>query len=122
MRQLFSRGAGRQPVVSATLLDHADGGASSSLEFLNEGGTAENLVCLAEAGDRIQQIDVGSLGPGETTTARIELPPTGDFRCVWLCTGSRETQHVWSYDGRHEHAKGPRQLTAEAAFRQLYPT
>jgi hypothetical protein len=106
--------------VSATLLDHADGGSSSSLEFLNEGGTAENLVCLAEAGGRLHQIDAGSLGPGETTATQIELPASGDFRCVWLCTDAKGAQHVWSYDGRHEDSKG--QLSAEAAFRRMYPS
>jgi hypothetical protein len=116
---LFNRGAGRQPVVSATLLDHADGGSSSSLEFVNEGGPAENLVCLAEAGGRTQQVEVGSLGPGQTAAVRIDLPASGDWRCVWLCTGARGTQHVWSYDGRHEHAK--ERLSADAAFRQMYP-
>ena len=107
--------------MSATLLEHVDGGASASLEFLNEGGTAKNLVCLAEAGGRIQQVEVGTVGPGESATVRIELATSGDFRCAWLCTGAKGTQHVWSYDGRHKHAKGPRQLSAEAAFRQLYP-
>jgi hypothetical protein len=109
-------------MVSATLLEHADGGASASLEFVNEGGPAENLECLAEAAGRMKQVQVGSIGPGETTTARIELPASGDFRCVWLCTGTKGTHHVWSYDGRHEHSKGPRRLAAEAAFRQLYPS
>lgn len=118
MRQLLNRGAGGRPAVSATLLDHADGGLSS-LELLNEGGTAENLVCLAETGGRLHQFELGTLGPGETTTARVEPPASGDFRCVWLCTDAKGVEHIWSYDGRHEHSKG--RHAGETAFRLLYP-
>jgi hypothetical protein len=121
VRRLLGRGAGKRPVVTATLLEHADDGHSSSLEFSNEGGPAENVVCVAEVGGRVQQIVVGTLAPGEAASVHVATAGSGAFRCVWSCFDLHGRQHVWSYDGRHERRGRRRRVSVDDAFRELYP-
>ena len=53
VRQLFNRRVGRKPILAATVLDHPDEGWSS-LEFVNEGGPAEDVACFAMVSGRMQ--------------------------------------------------------------------
>jgi hypothetical protein len=109
-------GLGRQrPVIVATLLDSDD-----SLEFVNEGGPAEGLACLALGANGMQELAIGSLGPGESKSASIEPPATGPFECVWACSDTRGRTHVGSYDGRHRRLKRREHLVLEDVFRELY--
>jgi hypothetical protein len=120
VRQLLGRSAGKRPIVTATLLEQGDG-HSSSLEFLNEGGPAENVVGVVELGGRVQQIVVGTLAPGEALSVHVATTGSGEFRCVWCCLDTHGAQHIWSYDGRHERRNRRRRVRAADAFRELYP-
>ena len=109
-------GLGRQrPLIVATLL-----ASGETLEFVNEGGPADGLVCLARGRDRMRELTIGSLGPGESRSVSIE-PTTGErFECVWMCSDARGRTHVGSYDGRHRRLKRMEHLALEDVFRELY--
>jgi hypothetical protein len=121
VRQLLNRRAGPKPIVAATLLDHPQEGWSS-LEFANEGGPAEDVTCLATVAGRMQEIAVGSLAPGETKAIRVDEPPAGEYRCVWVCSDRRGRRMVSSYDGRQLRMKGRQGVALGDAFRELYPS
>lgn len=105
----------QRPVITATLLE-SDG----SLEFVNEGGLAEGLVCLALGANGMHELAIGSLGPGESKSVQVEPPAEGPFECVWMCSDARGRTHVGSYDGRHRRLKRREQLVLEDVFRELY--
>ena len=120
VRQIFGGRRGR-PEVVATLLDDADSHVSS-LEFLNEGGPANAVECLAQIVGRTEHVAVGSLGPGEVKSVALAGPlPAGDFRCVWACTDANRGTYVWSYDGQRRHLRRSRRAALDDLFRELYP-
>jgi hypothetical protein len=119
VRQLFRTGGGR-PRIVATLLDDPNTHAAS-LEFLNEGGPANGVECLAEIADRLQHVTVGSLAPGDVTSVALDALGDGEFRCVWACSDEARRTHIWSYDGRHRRLSRRQHLALPDAFRELYP-
>src|SRR5947209_216863 len=92
VRQLFSPGGGR-PRVVATLLDDP-GSRVTSLEFLNEGGRANGVECLAEVGGRTQHRAVGSLARGEAKSIVLEPIAPGDCRGGGTCWDGRRVLRV----------------------------
>ena len=120
VRQLF-RGGGGKPAVVATLLDDPDS-HQSSLEFLNEGGPAEEVVCIAKADGRMQQVAVGGLGPGEAKSVGLGAPAKSDFQCVWACSDASGRMHIWSYNGQHRRLKRRQRVALQDVFREKYAT
>ena len=105
----------QRPAITATLLD-----SNASLEFVNEGGPAEGLVCLALGANGMQELTIGGLGPGESKSVSVEPPAEGPFECVWGCSDVRGRTYVGSYDGRHRRLKRREHLPLEDVFRELY--
>jgi hypothetical protein len=98
---------------------------STSIEFLNEGsGTAIHLQYVEESRDGALKVHaLGDLAPGATSSAGLAdgLAPTDPFRLVWLCQDAKGRVRAWSYDGRSKRLRGTKAVTAEAAFRAMYP-
>jgi YD repeat-containing protein len=119
VRQLFKRGGGK-PVVVATLLDDPDANGAS-LEFLNEGGPANAVECLAQVVGRLQHVTIGTLATGETKSVAVGPVQTGVFRCVWACSDAGGRTHIWSYDGRRRRLGRRRRTALQDVFDEMYP-
>jgi hypothetical protein len=104
----------------ATLLD--DPGANgASLEFLNEGGPASTVECLAQVVGGFQHVAVGALATGETKSVAVGPVQAGVFRCVWACSDTSGRTHIWSYDGRRRRVGRRRRPALQDVFDELYP-
>lgn len=108
-------------MLVATLLDDPDT-AEASLEFLNEGGPANGVECLAQLVGHIQHVAVGSLATGEAKSVAVGRLPDGDFRCVWACSDASGRTHIWSYDGRHRRLWRRQRTALQDVFDEMYPT
>jgi hypothetical protein len=103
-----------------TVLDDVVGNASS-LEVVNEGGPACEVVCLAETLGGPERLTVGSLTRGQAASVRLGAKAAGGFRCVTTALDAHGRMHVWSYDGRHERLHKRQRLQPEEALVRMYP-
>jgi hypothetical protein len=119
VRQLFASGGGK-PVVVVTLLDDPDS-LAASLEFLNEGGPASGVECLAQVVGRIQHVAVGGLATGAAESVALGPLAEGDFRCVWACSDAKGRKYIWSYDGQHRRLRRGSPAALQDVFDEMYP-
>lgn len=118
LRSLFARKAGK-PEVSATLYDDPDL-AHSTLEFVNEGADALGLVCRCRTERGFEDLDLGGLGPGSSTSVEIGRVH-GAFECVWSCADRRRRRYAWTYEGGRRRLRRGDHRTLEALFAYAYP-
>jgi hypothetical protein len=107
-------------VVVATLLDEP-GSQAASLEFLNEGGPASQVECLAQVEGGVQHLAVGGLAAGAAESVAVGPLSEGDFRCAWACTDAKGRTYIWSYDGQHRRLRRGQRVRLEEAFDEMYP-
>ncbi len=119
VRQIFGRrGAG--PRVSATVLDEP-GMRTSVIEFVNEGDQAERVQCLIRSDAVSQELTVGNLAPGSSTTAELHEPVGRNLTCVWTAFDTKGRLHLWSYQGEHKRLRRGHEVDLPTALERMYP-
>jgi hypothetical protein len=93
----------------------------TSLELVNEGGTAYDVACVAAIDGGIKEFLVGALASGSSSSVLLNGNAPRDFKCVATARDSRGRMHLWSYDGRHERLAKHRHLQPQATFERMYP-
>jgi hypothetical protein len=118
VKQIFGlRAAG--PRVSATVLDEP-GIHASAIEFLNEGDEANGVRCLLRSDAGSQELNVGNLAPGTSTTVQLHNPVGGSLACVWTAFDAQGRLHLWSYEGKHKRLRRGRKVDLATALERMY--
>jgi hypothetical protein len=119
VKQIFGlRAAG--PRVSATVLDEP-GIHVAAIEFLNEGDEADGVRCLIRSDAGSQELSVGNLAPGASTTVQLHHPVGESLNCVWTALDAQGRLHLWNYEGKHKRLRRGRKVDLPTALEQMYP-
>lgn len=108
------------PQVIATVLDEPAIG-QESIEFLNEGGHANDVNARIRVGTGFQDLNVGNLARGASAVIGLGRPVPTTIECVWSAHDAKGRVYVWTYDGRHERHRKGFALDLDEALQRLYP-
>jgi hypothetical protein len=106
--------------VSATVLDEP-GLQASVIEFVNQGDQAEGVQCLVRSDGASQELTIGSLAPGASTTAELHEPVGRNLTCVWTAFDATGRLHIWSYEGKHKRLRKGHEIDLATALERMYP-